>query len=83
MWVDLVDGPKAPAAIPTPAEMVEIEDQAQAAKFREVRAKISQDIMDMAAYNSKQDESKRRSHVVTVMHEKSQVMVGKQFLVSG
>lgn len=82
LWVDLVEVPKtSPGVVPTPAEMIEIEDQAQAAKFREVRAKISQDILDMTNFNSKQDESKRRGHVVTVMHEKAQMAIGKQFLV--
>ena len=59
---------------------MEIEDQAQAARFREVRAKLSQDIAAMTAFNTAKDETQRRSHVVSVMHEKAQVSTGKQLL---
>lgn len=62
-------------------EVQELEDQAQAARFRQVRAKLSQDISAMTAFNTKKDETQRRTHVVSVMHEKAQVAVGKQFLV--
>ena len=57
-----------------------MEDLATAAKYREIRAKISQDITDMVHYNSQKAESERRAHVVMVMHEKSQSQIGKSFL---
>ena len=60
---------------------MELEDEAQAAKFREVRTKLSQDISAMCSYNSSKEECTRRSHVVKVMHEKSQVEAGKELLV--
>ncbi|CAK9002075.1 Uncharacterized protein SCF082_LOCUS7183 [Durusdinium trenchii] len=78
LWVDMVEPPKAPLSIPSAAELVEIEDQSQAARFREIRAKLSQDVADMTTFNSKNAEIERRGHVVSVMHEKAQMAVGKQ-----
>ena len=80
LWVDMVEPPKAPLSIPSAAELVEIEDQSQAARFREIRAKLSQDVADMTTFNSKNAEIERRGHVVSVMHEKAQMAVGKQLL---
>ena len=79
LWTDLVEQPLQPVAVASAVEIMEIEDQAQAARFREVRAKVSQDIAAMTAYNTAKDESNRRNHVVSVMHRKAQVTVGKQF----
>ena len=79
LWTDLVEQPLQPVAVASAVEIMEIEDQAQAARFREVRAKVSQDIAAMTAYNTAKDESNRRNHVVSVMHQKAQVTVGKQF----
>lgn len=81
LWTDLVEPPTAPVTVHSAAELVEIEEESQAAKFREVRAKLSQDIASMTQYNSSLEETKRRHHVVMVMHEKSQMQVGKQLLV--
>lgn len=35
LWVDLVQPPAGPAAVATEVELVEMEDQAQAARYRE------------------------------------------------
>lgn len=83
LWVDMVEvaSSGAPAVQETtPAELMELEDQAHAARFREVRAKIAQDIAAMTAYNAGMEEAKRRTHVVNIMHERSQIQTGKQFL---
>ena len=57
-----------------------MEDLANAAKFREIKAKIAQDVAEVTAYNAQQAGSNRRSHVVKVMHEKGQIQIGKAFL---
>lgn len=81
MWCDLVEGQDTKTApVASTVEILEIEDQAQAARYREVNAKLSQDIASMVQYNAAKDDSKRRSHVVNVMHEKAQLNVGKQLL---
>jgi len=69
-----------PAALPSAAEVLELEDQANAARFRELRAKISQDCASMTQFNAQSEEGKRRSHVVQVTHERSQIEVGKKLL---
>ena len=60
-------------------ELMDIEEESQAAKFREVRAKVAQDVASMTQYLSGMEESKRRAHVVMVMHERSQMQIGKGF----
>ncbi|CAK9038785.1 Sodium/hydrogen exchanger 3, partial [Durusdinium trenchii] len=83
IWADVVEPEAAPAAkVHSAAELLEIEGECQAAKFREVRAKVAQDIADMTQYNSSLKESERRAHVVTVMHERGQVQIGKELLVT-
>lgn len=62
------------------SELMELEDDAQRARFREVRTKLSQDTAAMCQWNSAKEENTRRSHVVKVMHEKSQMEVGKEYL---
>ena len=61
-------------------EVIAMEDEAQAAKFREVKAKMMRDMASMTAFNAKVSENKKRKHVVSVMHERAQVQVGKEFL---
>ncbi|CAK9073826.1 unnamed protein product [Durusdinium trenchii] len=78
LWVDLVEPPAGPSGVASAVEIVEMEDQAQAARYREVSAKLSQDIASMTAFNTASSESSRRNHVVNVMHQKAQVQVGKQ-----
>ncbi|CAK9006091.1 unnamed protein product [Durusdinium trenchii] len=78
LWVDLVEPPAGPTAVASAVEIVEMEDAAQAARFREVSAKLSQDIASMTAFNTASNETSRRSHVVNVMHQKAQMTVGKQ-----
>ena len=80
LWTDLVEPPCTPCKVATAADVAEMEDEAQGAKFREVRAKISQDMATMTAYNAQVAENKKREHVVMVMHEKSQMQQGKEFL---
>ena len=82
LWVDMVEPASSGASVQetTPAELMELEDQAHAARFREVRAKLAQDIAAMTAYNAGMQETKRRTHVVNIMHERSQIQIGKQFL---
>ena len=81
LWVDLVEPPAGPTAVASAVEIVEMEDAAQAARFREVSAKLSQGIASMTAFNTASNETSRRSHVVNVMHQKAQMTVGKQFLI--
>ena len=80
LWVDLVEPPSSPAKPCTTSELMEMEDLANAAKFREIKAKVAQDVAEMTAYNAQQAESNRRTHVVKVMHEKGQIQIGKSFL---
>ena len=80
LWSDLVEPPAVPSGVVNAVEVMEIEDQAQAARYREVRAKVAQDIAAMTAYNTANDDTKKKSHVVQVMHQKAQMTVGKQFL---
>ena len=76
--MDLVEPPAGPGAVATAVELVEMEDQAQAARYREISAKLAQDVAAMTAFNAAQDDSTRRSHVVNVMHQKAQMTVGTQ-----
>ena len=62
---------------------MDLEDQAHQAKYRELRAKIAQDMSSMTSYHAKNDENKRRGHVVTVMHERAQTQIGRQYLAYG
>ncbi|CAJ1431217.1 unnamed protein product [Effrenium voratum] len=78
VWADYVE-PKVPTI--TISDSVDIgiaEDEAQAARFREVRAKLSSDMMAMAQWNARQEENRKRAHVISVLHEKSQVETGKK-----
>eukprot|EP00438_Fugacium_kawagutii_P015689 Skav235312 [mRNA] locus=scaffold520:364384:369888:+ [translate_table: standard] len=78
IWVDLIEPPSTPVKVATASELMELEDEAQSARFREVRTKLSADTAAMCEYNSAKEETRRRSHVVKVMHEKSQVEAGKE-----
>lgn len=80
LWADVIEPPAAPVKPVSTAELMEMEDLAAAAKFREIKAKIQQDQADMATYNANQAEGERRTHVVMVMHEKAQVQIGKSYL---
>eukprot|EP00435_Cladocopium_sp_Y103_P015413 s3816_g3.t1 len=82
LWCDLVEPPATPVKVHTASELMELEEEAQAARFREVRAKLAQDTSSMCQFNSAKEEATRRSHVVKVMHEKSQLEAGKQFCSS-
>jgi predicted nucleotide-binding protein len=82
LWTDMVEPAEAPVATSSAAELMDLEEAAHQAKFRELRAKIAQDMASMTAYNAQADENKRRSHVVSVMHERAQAQIGKEFLVS-
>ncbi|CAK9065937.1 Uncharacterized protein SCF082_LOCUS33655, partial [Durusdinium trenchii] len=78
IWCDLVEAPASPAKLSTPADLADIEEQAHAARFREIRAKLSQDVLTMSQLNAKEAELKRRKHVISVMHEKAQLDIGKE-----
>lgn len=80
IWCDLVEAPASPAKLSTPADLADIEEQAHAARFREIRAKLSQDVLTMSQLNAKEAELKRRKHVISVMHEKAQLDIGKELL---
>ena len=82
IWCDLVEPPATPVKVTTATELMELEDEAQSARFREVRAKVAQDVAAMCQFNSEKEEATRRSHVVKVMHEKSQLEIGKELLVT-
>ena len=55
-------------------------DNVRAARFREIRAKVAEDSHRMTAYNVKLKQRDIRSHVVEVMHMKSQNAVGQKSL---
>lgn len=77
---DMVEPPQ-PAVEPTSAaELMDLEEQAHQARFREMRAKIAQDMSNMTAYNAQATENQRRNHVVHVMHERAQAQIGKEYL---
>ena len=81
LWSDYIEVPAAPVISCDGADdLTVMEDQAQALRFREVKAKMAQDIASMTAYNAKAQENCKRSHVVSVMHEKGQIQVGKELL---
>lgn len=81
LWVDQVCPPATGTLdVPSAADLMLLEDQANAAKFREIRALVAQDIANMCQYNASVEEHNRRLHVVQVMHERGQVEVGKEFL---
>lgn len=80
IWVDLVEPPSTPVKVATASELMELEDEAQSARFREVRTKLAADTAAMCEYNSAKEDTRRRSHVVKVMFEKSQVEAGKELL---
>lgn len=82
LWTDLIEPAEAPVPTSSAAELMDLEEAAHQAKFRELRAKIAQDMASMTAYNAQADENKRRGHVVNVMHERAQAQIGKEFLVS-
>ena len=79
IWTDIVEPPSAPMQVHSATELMDIEEESQAAKFREVRAKLAQDVASMTQHLSGMEESKRRAHVVMVMHERSQMQIGKGF----
>lgn len=81
VWSDLVEVAAPSAPVLSASELMDLEDEAQAARFREARAKLAQDTADMCQFNAKAEENKRRAHVVTVLHEKAQVQQGKELLV--
>ncbi|CAK9010862.1 Uncharacterized protein SCF082_LOCUS10854 [Durusdinium trenchii] len=78
LWTDMVEPPSVPIKVHSAAELMDIEDESQAAKFREIRAKLAQDCSAMTQHNTGVEECQRRSHVVKVMHEKSQMQIGKE-----
>lgn len=80
LWHDLVEPPTAAAPETSIAEVMDLEEQAHQAKYRELRAKIAQDMSAMTAFNAKANETARRTHVVGVMHERAQVQIGKELL---
>ena len=80
LWADHVEVPSTPKKLPPSAsELMEIEEEVSMARFREVRAKLAQDEAAMCAFNAASEEHRRRLHVVSVLHEKAQVQIGKEF----
>lgn len=80
LWHDLVQPAQSSVAETSVAEVMDLEEQTHQAKYRELRAKIAQDMSAMTSFNAKAAENERRSHVVGVMHERAQVQVGKELL---
>eukprot|EP00435_Cladocopium_sp_Y103_P029455 s2934_g7.t1 len=75
LWTDLIEPPKVSVVIQDSDDIVAMEDAAQAAKFREVKAKIAQDCAAMGRFNAASAASAKRLHVVGVLHEKGQIQV--------
>ena len=80
LWTDFIEPPSVSVVIQDTEDIVAMEDAAQAAKFREVKAKIAQDCAAMGRFNAQAAASAKRLHVVEVLHEKGQIQVGKEFL---
>lgn len=80
LWVDIVEPPATPPKVLSAVEVMELQDEVATAKFREIRAKLAQDTAAMCKFNADKEEITRRSHVVKVMFEKSQIEIGKEFL---
>lgn len=78
LWADYIEPRIATITVPDNEEIAAMEDEAQAAKFREIKAKISQDEAAMTQFNARVSENDKRLHVVTVMHERGQLQVGKE-----
>ena len=81
LWADLVSQEANVVQVHTAQELMEMEDEAQAARFREIRAKLAEDVSQMTAFNATVEEGQRRAHVIRVMHEKSQMEKGKELLI--
>eukprot|EP00435_Cladocopium_sp_Y103_P054926 s114_g18.t1 len=60
IWTDIVEPPSAPLQVHSAAELMDIEEESQAAKFREIRAKLAQDVAGMTQYISGMEENQRR-----------------------
>ena len=78
LWSDYIEPRISTITVPDTEEIAAMEDEAQAARFREIKAKISQDEAAMTQFNARVAENDKRRHVVTVMHERSQLQVGKE-----
>ena len=74
----MVEPPQAAVEPTSAAELMDLEEQAHQARFREMRAKIAQDMSNMTAYIAQATENQRRNHVVHVMHERAQAQIGKE-----
>ena len=81
LWTDLIEIPQETVPTTSAADLQDLEEQAHQAKYREIRAKLAQDLSSMTQYHAAAAESKRRLHVVHVMHERGQAEVGKECLV--
>lgn len=79
VWGDYVEPTVSAVLVPDNEEIAAMEDATQAVRFREVKAKVAKDVAAMTAFNAKVKENKNRLHIVTVMHEKGQIQVGRQF----
>ena len=80
LWSDYVEVPAEAPIVIGAEDVTAMQDVAQAARFREVKSKMAQDVLSMTAYNAKVKENTKRLHVVSVMHQKAQNNVGKGFL---
>lgn len=80
LWTDYIEPPATPVVIADTEEIEAMADQAEAAKFREVKAKLAQDVAAMTSFNAQTTANAKRLHVVEVMHQKGQVQVGKELL---
>lgn len=78
LWSDYVEHKAAPIVLPDSEDVMVLEDQCQAAKFREIKAKLAADISSMTSFNASVAANKKRAHVVAVMHERGQIQQGKQ-----
>ncbi|CAK9013014.1 Uncharacterized protein SCF082_LOCUS11746 [Durusdinium trenchii] len=77
LWTDYVDT-KAAAVVANAEQVAAMEDEAQSAKYREVKAKLLKDQAAMTHFNACVNQNSKRKHVVKVMHERAQVQCGKQ-----
>ncbi|CAE7252952.1 unnamed protein product [Symbiodinium sp. CCMP2592] len=78
IWSEFIE-PKTTSVKLDPQDEVTLQERAdtvRAAKFREIRAKVAEDSHRMTAFNTKTQQRDIRTHVVEVMHMKSQNAIG-------
>jgi hypothetical protein len=77
LWNDYIE-PRSTSTVVPDEDIMAMEDEATAAKFREIKAKIATDTATMTRFNAQEAATAKRLHVVEVMHQKGQNQIGKE-----